>query len=82
MYEDAQPLYEKCLRNRKEFLGENHARTMDCMNNLATLLQLQKRYEEAEQLHEECSRKRISILGENHPDSLACLNNLAVLYEG
>ena len=46
------------------------------MNNLALLLDNQRKYAECEPLYLETLEKRKQILGEDHPDTLTYMKNL------
>ena len=61
-YGKALPLYEECLRKRKEVLGESHPSTLTSMNNLAGLYETQGEYGKALPLYEECLRKSKEVL--------------------
>ncbi len=62
-YEKAQPLFEECLKIRKDVLGDKNLETLSSMNNLAGLYDLQGEYKRALPLYEESLRMTKAQLG-------------------
>ena len=77
---EAQKQLEPALALTRQALGEQHAYTLDSMNELAGVYQVQGRYAEAEPLFARLVEVRSRLLGEGHTDTLAVMNNLALLY--
>ena len=79
-YERAEEHFEQALKLRRDALGEEHADTLEAMNNLASLYENQGRYSAAEPLATETLGRCRRTLGEEHRITLAAMTNLAVLY--
>ncbi|KAI8607068.1 kinesin light chain [Chytriomyces sp. MP71] len=80
-YDQAEPLYVKCLQLREKTLGRQHPSTLTSINNLAGLHECKGEYEVAEPLYVECCEASEKLLGRQHPFTLTSINNLAGLYE-
>jgi tetratricopeptide (TPR) repeat protein len=78
-YAEAEPLFQRGLRDRERVLGPEHPDTLGSVNNLAALYYSQGRYAEAEPLYQRALRDRERVLGPEHPDTLASLGSLAGL---
>ena len=57
-YDEALPLYTKCLALRKEALGENHPDTLQSMKKLAALCHSMERYDEAVTFNSKRARRQ------------------------
>jgi tetratricopeptide (TPR) repeat protein len=79
-YEEAEPLYVKCLEVRTSVLGEKHPNTLQSMSHLAALYESQGKYVQAELLYVKCLKVTREVLREEHPNTLTSMNNLALLY--
>jgi tetratricopeptide (TPR) repeat protein/predicted Ser/Thr protein kinase len=80
LFAEAEKQLEPALQLTRGALGEEHAYTLDSMNMLAGIYQVQGRYADAERLFEKLVDVRRRLLGEGHTDTLAVMNNLALLY--
>ena len=80
-YDQALPMHENCLENRKLVLGEDHPETLATMNHLANCYHYQGQYGKSEPLFEAVLQKRRAVLGEDHPHTLKTMNNLANTYQ-
>lgn len=76
----AVPLYEECLENIKQFLGNDHSETLCAMNNLARLYYRIGNMDKALSLIEECLEKCKQKIGNYTPDTLRIIDNIAGLY--
>ena len=67
-----------------QILGLEHPVIASNLNNLASVIDRQKRYAEAEELHRKALAMRQKLLGPEHPDVAISLNNLASVlgYQG
>lgn len=79
--QEAEPHLKRALDLRRAELGEPNERTLQSVNNLASLYHEQGRYEDAESLFQKVIRIRTDTLGEDHPQTLTAVNNIALLYE-
>jgi len=77
-FSQAEELYEICLMQRSEKLGDNDPSVLACMNNLAIIYMDQKKYEKAEELYRACLSKKLVILGENNSDTHNTMNGLGI----
>ena len=68
-YQEAEPLYLKCLNVMTTKLGAAHPSTLVSMNNLGVFYHEHKRYEEAEPLLRECLDLKAVKLGKDHPST-------------
>ncbi|VEN73758.1 putative CHAT domain-containing protein [Candidatus Desulfarcum epimagneticum] len=62
-------------------LGKTHPATLESMNNLAALYDVQGRYEKAEPLYREALALYEKMFGTDDPATLTFVNNLASLYD-
>jgi Tfp pilus assembly protein PilF len=60
-------------------LGEEHPDVAASLNNLAALLNAQRKYDESIPLFRQSLEIMRKVLGEEHPNVATLLNNLAVL---
>ncbi len=79
-YAQAKQWYERCLKECRARLGEEHQSVAASLGNLALLYDKQGLYVEAEPLYLQALEMRRKLLGEEHPDVAQSLNNLANLY--
>lgn len=78
---EALPLQEENLKQRKVALGADHTDTLVSMHNLGiTYLKLGK-VDDAVTLFDETLKRRNATLGPYHPHTLSCMNSLAAAYE-
>src|SRR5439155_329029 len=78
---EAEPLYQRALRDRERVLGADHPGTLTSVNDLGLLYSSQGRYRKAEPLFLRAFRDNERVLGADHPDTLGSVNNLGGLYE-
>ena len=79
-YNEAEPLFLRCLEARERLLGAEHPDTLISINNLALLFSDEGEYEKAEPLYNRCLEASVRVLGPEHPNTLISINNLANLY--
>ena len=80
MYEEATPLLEQALAQRRRLYSGDHASIASSLYHLAMLLQRKGRYGEAEPLYREALSMRQRLYGEGaHPDVAESLHGLARL---
>jgi len=72
---------EKAYHYALNCLGKFEPATLESMNNLAALYDVDGDYEKAEPLYKEALRLYGTTLGAEHPVTLTFMNNLAALYE-
>jgi len=80
-YQDAEAPARQALDLATRESGPRHPSTLTSMNNLAFVLDGQRRYAEAEPLHRETLQLRREVLGPRHPDTLGSMNNLAFVLD-
>ena len=80
-FDEARPLMEECLLNRKLIYGGAHPLTLSTMNNLAALYHKSGKYGAALSFYEYCLDLKKSSLGADHPDTLLTDRNLKRLRE-
>ncbi|MFT5468812.1 MAG: tetratricopeptide (TPR) repeat protein [Verrucomicrobiales bacterium] len=78
-FDVAEPLFRRALQIWEEELGSEHPVTLGGVNDLASLLEMNRAYEEAEPMHRRALEASERILGLEHPLTLFSLNNLANL---
>ena len=79
-YLEAEPLYLRALRIRKQVLGAMHPDVGQSMNSLGCLFQDQGKYAESEQYFRQAIQVREYAYGPNHPDVAMSVANLASLF--
>ena len=79
-YDDARPVIERALENRRRILGPEHPDVATATNGLANVHRFKGDYVQAEALYQRALEIREKVLGPDHPDVAASLNNLASLY--
>jgi tetratricopeptide (TPR) repeat protein/DNA-binding XRE family transcriptional regulator len=79
-YREAEPLYQRALRVRKQILGSVHPDVAQALNYLAALYYEQGKYTEAVSLFQQALHIWEQALGPDHPKVARALNNLALLY--
>ena len=77
-YQQGIVLAKKALEIARVYFGKRHPDTLESLNNLATLYQLQGEYGKALPLYKKALRLSQEVLGEKHPNTLNSLNNHAV----
>jgi CHAT domain-containing protein/tetratricopeptide (TPR) repeat protein/tRNA A-37 threonylcarbamoyl transferase component Bud32 len=76
-YADAEPLFVESLGICRRVVGEEHAETARCYNDLAVNLRDQGKFADAQPLFEKALDLRRDLLGEAHLDTVMSYNNLA-----
>lgn len=79
-YADAEPLLERALSVRQQYLGVEHADTATTQHHLGLLSWKQGKYPTAELLLQQAHAARERQLGKDHPETAKSLNGLAALY--
>jgi tetratricopeptide (TPR) repeat protein len=69
-YDNALPIYEKCLEERVQYLGDKHPETLLISNAVAYTLHLKGEHERALPLLEESLAQWQAIHGQDHPNSI------------
>jgi hypothetical protein len=69
-YDNALPIYEKCLEERERLLGNSHPETLLISNAVAYTLHLKGEHEQALPLLEESLAQWQAIHGQDHPNSI------------
>ncbi len=84
LYADAEPLYERAWKDRRERVGREHPDTLESQNDLGRVYRAQARYDDAEPLLEEALAIERRTLGEAAPLTLRTRGELARLrfYQG
>ncbi len=80
MFIEAEPLFVKVSKIRKNVYGDNHVSYATSLNNLAFLYQKQRRYLEAENKFLNAIKIYKVTVGENNAQYATFLDNLACLY--
>ncbi|HZO75403.1 MAG TPA: FxSxx-COOH system tetratricopeptide repeat protein [Ktedonobacteraceae bacterium] len=79
-YTLAEPLYQRVLQLREQFLGPEHPEVARALLKLANVHREWRNSEQAELLFERAIRIQEQALGPEHPDLASSLNGLANLY--
>ncbi|MET8083948.1 tetratricopeptide repeat protein, partial [Micromonospora sp. NPDC005237] len=79
--DEAIPLFEQVLADRRRVLGDDHPSTLASGGNLAYAYQTVGRIDEAIPLYEQVLVGCRRVLGDDHPDTLASGGNLAYAYQ-
>lgn len=79
-YEEAEPLYLRCLEARERLLGSEHPSTLNILGNLGLLYSEKGDYEQAESYYRQDVEASERLLGPEHPSTLISVGNLAGLY--
>lgn len=79
-YEEAEPLYLRCLEARERLLGSEHPSTLNILGNLGLLYSEKGDYEQAESYYRRDLEASERLLGPEHPSTLISVGNLAGLY--
>ncbi len=79
LFELALPPQSKAIAIRREFLGEEDARTMASVNEKGMLCKAMGRFDEARECYEEALATSRRLLGEDDRQTLVYLNNLGSL---
>ncbi len=80
LFEQAVPLLEQALENRRQLLGAEHSETADTEVNLAFLYWQHGRFDDATPLYERSIETRRRVLGPDHPDLADSLSGLGIVY--
>ncbi|KAF7597175.1 hypothetical protein BBP40_009515 [Aspergillus hancockii] len=70
-------MHRRALEGYEEALGPGNPDTLNCLNNLGSVLEIQGKYEEAEDMHRQALEGYEKALGPEHPNTLTIMNNLA-----
>ncbi len=79
-YEAAEPHAKRALELRSNWLGEEHAVTLESMCALARLYVEQGHYGDAEPLYARTLELQRRVLGQDHPKTLTTMHGVAMLY--
>lgn len=79
-YREALPGAQQTVDAFRKLLGEEHPRTIDRLNSLATLYFQLGDYAKAEVPLRQVAQSYKKVLGDEHPYTANSMNNLAVLY--
>lgn len=79
-YGPAEEFLETSMNIYQARSGLDNVRTLEVMNTLGRLYELQNRKEDAERAYQDCLQRRLKLLGPTHPQTLDSVNNLALLY--
>ena len=84
MRDAAMPLAVRALEIRRRVLGDDAPATLNSINNLAYLLQVQGRLKEASPLIREVLERKRRVLGEEHIETIVSISNMGsqMWYEG
>jgi non-specific serine/threonine protein kinase/serine/threonine-protein kinase len=77
MYDEAKPLLETALRDRRALLGNDDLETLESLREFGFLLQDIGNFEEAETIYRELLESRRRVLGSDDPLTLESANDLA-----
>ena len=77
-YQQAEQMYQQTAKLMETALGREHPNTLQSMNNLAVVLDIQGKYEEAKQMHQQTLKLMETVLGREHPNTLVSMGNLAL----
>ncbi len=80
LFEQAVPLLERALEQRRSLLGAGHSETADSQVNLAFLYWQHGRFDDAAALYESSIETRRRLLGSDHPDLADSLSGLGIIY--
>ncbi len=80
IFDEAESLYRKAHDVRQRDLGEDHAKTLSCIDGIANVLHKQGRLEEAEAYHRDVLSVRRRVYGsDDHFDIVAGLESIAAI---
>ena len=81
-FDGAEEMYQKALEGMERVYGKEHRDTLQCMDNLATVLRRKGKYETAENLSRRALASKEKLLGKEHPATIKSFSHLAlVLHE-
>lgn len=66
---EAEELYRTGLEGREKVLGKDHPETLNCMHNLALILEAKRKFNDAEMAFRATLIARERVLGAVHPDT-------------
>jgi serine/threonine protein kinase/cell division protein ZapA (FtsZ GTPase activity inhibitor) len=81
LYDAAMPLQRRVLATRRRVLGEEHRDTLESINDMGELLQVQGKLTEAEPYFREALAKRRRVLGDDDRDTLHSIRNMGMLLD-
>jgi hypothetical protein len=67
----------RVLEGREKALGKEHPDTLTSVNNLAVVLQDQRKYKQAEEMNRRALEGREKVLEKEHPGTLTSVYSLA-----
>jgi tRNA A-37 threonylcarbamoyl transferase component Bud32 len=76
----AESLYTRALSLERRSLGDTDPTTLATMNNLASVLNRERKYPQSEEQYRTLIELKKRTLGPEHPSTLTSMNGLAVLY--
>jgi serine/threonine protein kinase/tetratricopeptide (TPR) repeat protein len=76
MRDAAMPLAVRALEIRRRVLGDDAPATLNSINNLGYLLQVQGKFKEAAPLIGEVLERKRRVLGEDHLETIVSINNM------
>ncbi|MBU6413943.1 MAG: serine/threonine-protein kinase [Planctomycetes bacterium] len=76
MRDAAMPLAIRALEIRRRVLGNDDPATLNSINNMGYLLQVQGRLKEADPLIREVLERKRRVLGEEHLETIVSINNM------
>ncbi|OCK73508.1 hypothetical protein K432DRAFT_233234, partial [Lepidopterella palustris CBS 459.81] len=79
-YNEAHKIGSAAFQVRETILGAEHLDTLNSLNSLGLVLNLQGRYSEAEAMHQRALEAKERVLGADHPHTLSSMAHLASTY--
>jgi tetratricopeptide (TPR) repeat protein len=73
-------MYKRALEGREKSLGQEHASTLQTVNNLGLLYAHQGKLVEAEKMYKQALKGFEKALGPDHTSTLQTVHNLGLLY--
>ena len=77
IYEEAEDIQRQELAYIGRVMGKEHSDTLQSMNSLALVLDVQRKYKEAEDIYRHALTVRERVLGKSHPNTISSIQNLA-----
>ena len=75
-FSQSEAMFEEASGGLQRALGQDHPKTLDCLNSMAQLYIYQERFQEAERLLTEILETRGRVLGKQHPQYIETLANV------
>jgi tetratricopeptide (TPR) repeat protein len=79
-YSRAFDYLERCVKEERKLLGEEHQETLESMHNISICCSRVGRYAEALEMAEKVTGLRQKTLGYEHPDTLRSMHALSIRY--